>query len=122
MTVAIILAIGCYVATWLYTARALYGRWRAKSIDKDLREFPLLYRTTAKAIESWNDIDRLGAMPGALALALLWPVIPAFLLVVRFMDGSPVLSQAEMRDRIAARDKRIAELEREAGITPGGRS
>ena len=93
----------CYAVVWLFTARRLYGTWRARMKDND----------------SWYpDIDTGPVMLGALALALAWPLVPVLVLLVRFMQSSPVLSQAEMRDRLAERDRRIAKLEREAGIRP----
>jgi hypothetical protein len=109
--------LGCYALAWLYTARALYGRWRAKGIDRRLKD-RYLASTTAASIDAWNEIDRGSVMIGALAVALLWPLVPAFILLIRLMDGSPQLSRAEMRDRLAERDRRIAELERENGLTP----
>ena len=95
--------ISCYALAWLFTARRLYGTWRARLRDRN---------------DWYDDIDTAPVMLGALALALIWPLVPAFMLLARFMQNSPVLSQAEMRDRLAERDRRIAELEREAGIGP----
>jgi len=109
------IVVGCYALAWLYTARALYGRWRAKGIDKDAARFGY---TTESAINSWNEIERAPVMVGALGLALLWPLVPAALLAIRFLDSAPQLSRAELRDRLAERDRRIAELERENGLTP----
>lgn len=97
------IAAACYAIVWLLTARRLYGTFRARMIDQN----------------SWyDDLDTAPVMLGALALALIWPLVPLLLLLVRFMKSSPVLSQAEMRERIGERDRRIAELEREAGIQP----
>jgi hypothetical protein len=112
------IVLGCYAVAWLLTARPLYGRWRAKGIDAKRRDFKYLCPDTPAAIREWNSIDRGPVMIGALGLGLLWPLLPAFILVTRFLDSAPQLSQAEMRDRLAERDKRIAELEREAGIRP----
>jgi len=108
--------IGCYAVAWLYTARWFYGRWRAKGIDHNRKDLPCLCPDTAKAIESWNEIDRVPVMMGALGLGLLWPLTLIAVPVIRFMDSAPQLSQAELRDRLTERDRRIAELEREAGI------
>jgi hypothetical protein len=109
------IVIGCYAIAWLVTARVLYGRWRAKSIDHNVGSFSY---TTKRAVASWNEIDRGPVMAGALGLALIWPLALLALPVIAFMDSAPQLSQAELRDRLAERDRRIAELEREAGIRP----
>lgn len=92
-----------YAITWLFAARWLFGHWRARM--KDNREW-------------YDDIDTAPVMLGAFALALIWPLVPVFAGLIRFMKSSPVLSQAEMRERIGERDRRIAQLEREAGIRP----
>jgi hypothetical protein len=113
------IVIGCYALAWLYTARLLYGRWRANGIDHNREHLPYVCPDTAKAIDSWNEIDRGPVMAGALALGLIWPLTLIAVPVIRFIDSAPQLSQAEMRDRLRARDRRIAELEREAGIRPG---
>lgn len=97
------IVLGCYALVWLYVARRLYGTWRARLKDK--REW-------------YPDIDTVPVMLGALATALVWPLVPIAAALIRFMDSAPQMSQAEMRDRLAARDRRIAELEREAGISP----
>jgi hypothetical protein len=112
------IVIVCYALAWLCTARLLYGRWRASGIDKKRKDLPYVCPTTAEAIASWNDIDRAAVMIGALGLGLIWPLIPSGIFLIRWLDSAPQLSQAEMRDRLAARDRRIAELEAEAGIRP----
>jgi hypothetical protein len=95
------IGVPAYLTAWLFSARWLFGHWRARMIDSS---------------NWWDDIDNGPVMLGALALALIWPLIPVFGALIRFMKSSPVLSQAEMRDRLGERDRRIAELEREAGI------
>jgi hypothetical protein len=93
--------MAAYGAAWLYVARYLFGHWRASMKDHG----------------GWyGDIDTAPVMLGAFGLALIWPAVPVLYLLVRFVKSSPVLSQSEMRERIAERDRRIAELEREAGI------
>lgn len=101
--IAVITGASAYAIMWLFAARWLFGHWRARMKDSD----------------GWyEDIDTVPVMLGAFALALIWPLVPVLAALVRFMKSSPVLSQAEMRDRIWERDRRIAELEREAGIRP----
>lgn len=112
-----LLSAACYGLGWLVTARRLYGNWRAKGID-GYRERNSVSGTHARARAKWDRDNRAPVMTGALGLALIWPLIPIAVLVIRFMDSAPQLSQAEMRDRIGERDRRIAELEREAGVTP----
>jgi hypothetical protein len=95
------IGVPAYAVTWLFSARWLFGHWRASMKDNG---------------DWWDDIDNVPVMLCALAVALIWPLIPVFGALIRFMKSSPVLSQAEMRDRLGERDRRIAELEREAGI------
>jgi len=117
MTLLIALAAtAAYLAIWLYAARYLYGRWRARGIDYNRREFSILCPTTGAAVDRWNRDDRGFVMAGALGLALIWPVIPIALAIAAFLTSTPVLSQAEMRDRLAERDRHIADLERQLGI------
>lgn len=112
-----IAAVAAYAAAGLAAARILYGRWRAQSIDVNARNYPNLY-SPANAVATWNRIDRTGVMAGALAAAFFWPVkLPVAALIpviIRFMNATSVLSRVEMQARIAERDRRIAELEREA--------
>jgi hypothetical protein len=114
------IVLGCYAVAWLLTARLLYGKFRASSIDANIRRYPSSYPAANMpgALEKWNNVDRPIVMGAAVGAALAWPLIPIALLVIRFLDSAPQLSQAEMRDRLNERDKRIAELERETGIRP----
>jgi hypothetical protein len=117
MTLLIALAAtAAYLAIWLYAARYLYGRWRAKGIDHNRREYSCLCPTTEAAVDMWNRDDRGFIMAGAFGLALIWPTIPVALAVAAFLTSTPVLSQAEMRDRLTERDRHIADLERQLGI------
>ena len=109
--------VAAYLASWLAAARLLYGRMRARSIDTNIRKYPGLYRKGDGAIRRWNEEDRTVFMALALVAALAWPlVLPgavACRAVFRFLDSTPVLSQAEVADREKQRGQRIAELERE---------
>jgi hypothetical protein len=107
------IVLGCYAIASLITARLLYGRWRAKGIDANAANFGY---TTDSAIDSWNEIDRGPVMAGAFGLGLLWPLVPVFILLIRFMDSAPQVSQAELCDRLRERNRRIADLERELGL------
>jgi hypothetical protein len=120
MTLLIALAAtAIYLMAGLYVARWFYGRWRRRGIDHRAED-RLLYRSTAEAIDAWNDIDRPMAMAGALVASLVWPLslVVGWLAIhaARFLNATPVLSQAEMRDRLAERDRHIADLERQLGI------
>jgi len=111
-----VLVAAC-LASWLAAARLLYGRMRARSIDAMIRKFPSMYGKGDKAIRRWNEEDRPWVMAAALAAALAWPlVLPGAMArraVFRFLDSTPVLSQAEMADREKQRGQRITELEQE---------
>jgi hypothetical protein len=114
-------ATAIYFITGLYVARWFYGRWRRRGIDHRMERNSSIYpRTTENAIDWWNDIDRPFAMAGALAASLVWPLslIVGWLAIraARFLNATPVLSQAEMRDQLTARDRHIADLERQLGI------
>jgi hypothetical protein len=121
---ALIVAAICaaYLAVALYAARSLYGRIRAHSIDVNRDRYPLSYGTVEAAVKSWDELDRGPVMALAALCALAWPlaavVVPLGVLAYRFMSSTPILSQSELQARVAERDKRIAELEREAGLRP----
>lgn len=113
-------ALGHLAAT-LYIARHLYGRWRATDIDRNVtrrRAYSQagLHVHLIEARNSFN-VDRTYYMTGALAAAFVWPVTLAAIGIYRWLDSSPVQSATELeadRNRMAAR---LADLERDLGIT-----
>ncbi|MFC9287247.1 hypothetical protein [Streptomyces sp. NPDC057052] len=119
LTVAGILA---YAVADLYAARHLYGRWRARKIDKEFKRTSIIYGRRSdeerlrEAHRYWAETDRPFVMVGALAAATAWPLTLAALVLARWMDSAPTRASAELqadRDQMA---RRIAELERELGI------
>jgi hypothetical protein len=111
------IACAAYLAVGMFWARHLYGRWRAKGIDRTRRHYEYTCSTTAEAITYWNNVNRGPVMTGAFFIGLAWlvtvPVIAVASLVARFLSSTPVVSQAEANDRVKARDRRIADLEAE---------
>jgi hypothetical protein len=99
------IVLSCYAVAWLVTARVLYGRWRA----------------SPTAISSWNNdvySHRLAAAnpeiaARAMLAALLWPFL-LLAAVVRFRPPPTAAERAAVEKELKAR---IAELEREAGIS-----
>ena len=92
------IVIGCYAIAWLYTARRIYYVFRE-----------------ADFVDDGDLIDYAAAGFFSFFLALLWPLALPMTLVMWHPRKTP----AELREQLKARDRRIAELEREAGIRPG---
>ena len=91
--------LGCYAVAWLFTARVFYGRNRGEWV-KDGHTT----RTVAPG----------QVAAGAMALALVWPLMWCAALVM----FRPPPTAAERAAENARLTKRIAQLEREAGIRP----
>jgi hypothetical protein len=88
---------GCYAAAWLLTARLLYGRWRGE----------------------WQNYRGQYSLPSyvaaaVMAIAVVWPLVWCAALVM-FRPPPTAAERATAEARLKAR---VAELEREAGITP----
>jgi hypothetical protein len=121
--VVAIAAAATYIVIWLTAARLLYGRWRARSLDLCAIRSPALYGgNAAYATFHWNAEKRTQVTGCALWAGLAWPLaLPVVLVMVpavaRFLATTRVLSQAETRALAAQRERHIAELEREAGIS-----
>lgn len=120
--IIVLLSVTAYLMAWLGCARLLYGHWRVRSIDSNVRRYPSLYRETDErgVPKYWIESDRAEVQVAAISAGLVWPVALPLVVILpllgRFVEGSRRLSQSEMRRRAAAQDRRIAELEREAGI------
>src|SRR5213083_3087950 len=99
-TLAVLACVAVYLVIGLYVARWLYGRWRRRGIDRRMERGSIYPQTTGEAIDGWNEVYRPFAMAGALAASLVWPLslIVGWLAIraARFLDATPVLSQAEM--------------------------
>ena len=111
--------VAAYLAVAAWSMRWLYGRWRAKNIDKYAAMFGGAEKGRAYYEERWAGETKLGAAAAGFAWPVTLPTMGFGALLARFMDTAPVVSRAE---REAERDvlrKRIAELERELGIGDG---
>lgn len=90
------IVIGCYAGVWLFVARrALYA-----------------IRADGSMPVADGRIDRVMVGVVAMAIGLLWPLA----LPITLIMWHPRKTPSELREQLHARDERIAELEREAGI------
>ena len=101
--------LGCYAVAWLLTARVLYGRWRGEltrldGFDHYCRECRSYSRSLASDHET---VIRV------IVAALFWPLTLMVFLVV-FRPPPTAAERAAAEKKLKAR---IAELEREAGLT-----
>jgi len=104
-----------YLAANLYAARTVYGRLRARAINKWRSN--ALYKD--KPVWAFNEFDRGEVIIGSVLAAVFWPVALIGWGVARFVTHNPPQSRAELeteRDRMAAR---IRDLESELGIHTG---
>ncbi len=115
-----------------FTARFLYGYWRARHIDADVAESIArdmqIYKETretpeeylAAAVASFDSIWRGGTRFAAFASAVVWPISLPVIGAVRFaswfMDGTKVRPRAEVAAERDAMVRRIGELEKELKI------
>lgn len=113
ITLACVLA---YLIADLYAARHLYGRLRARAIDKRAARNAELRYTYYEPIKHFNEWDKGETVAASVLLAVFWPFALVGLGVYRFVTANPALSATELaaeRDRMA---QRIRDLERELGI------
>lgn len=99
-----------YLAASLYGARHIYGRLRARAVDKAAAE------RWGDPVAHFNEWDRLPYAVGSVLLAVFWPLALVGFGVYRFVTANPALSRTELaaeRDRMA---RRIRDLEHELGI------
>ena len=101
-------ALGAYITIGVRFAARPYV---TREVERQCRTLPTLAKDT-HTIERWR---RTAAHEG-LFVALIWPIA----LTIRHLGGalaaSAPLSQAELKQQIQQRDRRIADLEREVGI------
>lgn len=105
-----------YLTASLYGARHLYGRLRARAIDKIAAKATVLGPMHKDPVGRFNEWDRTETVIGSVLAAVFWPLALAGYGVYRFVTANPELSRTESaaeRDRMA---KRIRDLERELGI------
>lgn len=114
MTVLIaILSALAYTTVGLYSARHLYGQWRAREIDRWCRSYG---SELEGAIDNFGHFDKPLYIAAALMAATFWPITLLGHMVIRFLDSTPVRSRAEMEAESQRQADRIAELECELGI------
>lgn len=63
-----------YTAITLWTARHLYGHWRAHNIDRQIDHPWLGQPDLHEAVDHFNRVDQPFYMLGALTAALTWPI------------------------------------------------
>lgn len=113
------------VAVWFVTARRLYGLWRGCATGKRecRRHGTVPYR---RIVGPDCCYDYTAASDGeavlyAMAAAVFWPVV-CLVALVRFRPPATVAERKAtakaLREQVADRDKRVADLERELGIRP----
>lgn len=122
----ITLGVVGYLAADLYAARWLYATWRARSIDRRVKQNERTYgglvepkpqgERTSKAVEDFNELYRTEYMLGAFAVAAIWPVALLAWGLFRFFDAAPARSRSELEAERDALSRRIAELEADLGI------
>lgn len=113
ITLACVLA---YLAASLYGARHLYGRMRARAIDKAAKEmgpFGPRYPDPVAHFKKWDHGESVFA---AVVLAVFWPLALIGYGVYRFVTANPALSRSELAAERESMAKRIRELEHELGI------
>ncbi|MDX3515892.1 hypothetical protein PV755_44545 [Streptomyces caniscabiei] len=105
-----------YLTAALYGARHLYGRLRARAIDKIAAKATALGPWYKDPVARFNEWDRAPYVVGSVLLAVFWPLALIGFGVYRFVTANPTLSRTELaaeRERMAGR---IRDLERELGI------
>lgn len=113
------IALACvltYLAASLYGARHLYGRLRARAIDKIAAKADALGPWYKDPVARFNEWSRTETVVGSVLAAVFWPLTLAGYGVYRFVTANPALSRTELaaeRDRMA---RRIRDLEHELGI------
>lgn len=105
-----------YLTASLYGARHLYGRLRARAIDKAASEMGTFGPRYPDPVAHFNEWNRTETVVGSVLLAVFWPIALAGFGVYRFVTANPGLSGAELAAERDAMAKRIRELERELGI------
>jgi hypothetical protein len=100
----VMLACAAHLAAALVTARAAYGRFRLWQAARPPDSYAI-WTVDGRCLQAaiWLTVG---------CLAGLCPLVIAFAAVA----AKPPQTPAELRAVIAARDKRVAELERELGI------
>jgi hypothetical protein len=114
-----VIALVCVLAYFtasLYGARHLYGRLRARAIDKAAKETGPFGARYPDPVAHFNEWDRGETAVGSILAAAFWPVALIGLGVYRFVTANPELSRTELAAERDAMAKRIRELEHELGI------
>ena len=119
-----------YFAIAVLASRPLYGILRARSIDKNIRDYPALYTRNYSYyskdydgvnIVYWNKHSQGEVKFATILLCLAWPVFmiyPIGMGIQRYMTGTKIKSNSEIEAERTALSKRITELEKELKIVP----
>lgn len=105
-----------YLAVSLYGARHLYGRLRARSIDKAAAKTTVLGPMYPDPVAHFKEWDHGEAAVGAILAAVFWPIALIGYAIYRFVTTNPALSRTELTAERDAMAQRIRDLERELGI------
>jgi hypothetical protein len=107
-----ILLIGSliYAMVALAAARLIAGHFAWTMYLNDRSRYPALYRDRTRRVP--NGEQWFGAWCGAVAIAVLWP----FVLLPWFIGRRGYKVGAERQAEIEARERKVAEMERELGI------
>lgn len=113
------IALACvlaYLTASLYGARHLYGRLRARAIDKAAGESVGFGPMYGDPVAHFNEWDKGESVFAAVLGAVFWPLALAGYAVYRFVTTNPNLSRTELATERDAMAQRIRDLERELGI------
>ena len=112
------IVLGCYAVTWLLTARILFARWRGADVGRrDCHRHGSehhRFKSDKCCYDSTSAADGEAAFY-AITAAVAWPLV-LLVAAVRFRPPPTAAERAEAEKKLKAR---IAELEREAGLTQG---
>jgi hypothetical protein len=105
-----------YLTAALYGARHLYGRLRARAIDKAAAKTTVVGPLYPDPVAHFNEWGRGEAAVGSVLLAVFWPLALTGFGVYRFVTSNPALSRTELAAEQKRMAQRIRELEHELGI------
>lgn len=112
----VLVCVLAYLTASLYGARHLYGRLRARAVDKAANEMGPFGPRHPDPVARFKEWDHGEIAVGSVLAAVFWPLTLVGFGVYRFVTANPALSRTELaaeRDRMA---RRIRDLEHELGI------
>lgn len=111
-----LVSVLAYLTASLYGARHLYGRLRARVIDKAASEMGPFGPRNPDPVAHFKKWGHVETTVGSVLAALFWPLALVGFGVYRFVTASPALSRTELAAERDAMAKRIRELEHELGV------